>query len=182
MQCKAAEMRNGRRCGAREVWRASGFGADGGEVLVVGDGNDAVAVHGRGDAGEVGDSVLGVEAGEFLVVLRTHDAGGLKTEDAGGGVMAVLVEMRYASGDEEDAAAGDGCGLVEEGPGHVSVEAEDGLVIVAMNVRHGHVDEGRNGEFEEIEDTSGFVACLVEGDGHGADANCSVHELLFPQF
>src|SRR6202522_671845 len=174
MHSKAAEMRNGRRCRVREVWRLSGFGADGGEMFVVGDGNDAVTVHGGGDAGEVGDSVLAVEAGRLVVILGAHDAGGLKTEDAGHSVVAVLVEVRHAARNVENAAAGDGCGLVEEGPSHVSVKAEDSLVVIAMNVRHGHVDEGRNGEFEEIEDTGGFVACLVEGDCHCADANCSV--------
>jgi hypothetical protein len=90
-------------------------------------------------------------------------------------VVTILVEVGYAARNEEDTALVDGDGLVVEGPGHVSIEAEDGLVVLAMDVRHGDVDERRDGEFEEIEDTFGLMARFEEGDAHSADTDGFVH-------
>jgi hypothetical protein len=105
----------------------------------------------------------------------------LEAKDAGSGVVAVLVEVGYAARDEENSTFADRCGLVAEGPGHVAVEAEDGLVVLAMDVGHGDVNERRDGEFEEIEDAAGLVAGFVEGNAHRADANGFVHGAPFPQ-
>ena len=166
---------NNRGCLTEECRNGSGCGADWGEVLIVGNRDDAVSAHGCGDTGDICDSVLAVETGDFLVILGAHDARGLKAEDAGRGVVAILIEVRNAAWDVENNAFADWVGFVSEGPGHVTVDTEDGFVVFAVNMRNSDVDEGRDSEFEEVEDTASFVASLEEGDAHCAASNRFVH-------
>jgi hypothetical protein len=166
------------RLGLKQV-RGSSFGMDtGNEIFLLVDGDYAVAAHDGPDAGQVGMPVLEIEGGDLQIVLGAHHAGGLQAEDAARGVGGVSVRVGCAAGDEEGDAAADFIGFVEERPGHGAVDAEDGLVVFAMDVGKGDAMERRHDEFEKIEDAAGFVAGLKEGDAYLADADRFVHSHL----
>ncbi len=57
-------------------------------------------------------------------------------------------------------------------------DAEDGLVVLAMDVRERKASVGRDGQLEEIEGAVGLVAGLDEGDAHFAYTDGSVQESL----
>jgi hypothetical protein len=151
---------------------------EGDEIFLLVDRDYAVAAHYGPDASQVGMLVFEIEGGDFEVVLGAEDAGGLEAQDAGGEVRAVGVGVGRAAWDEEGNAAADLSGGVAESPGHDAIDAEDRLVVFAMNMGKGDAGEGRDGEFEQIEGATGFVAGLKEGDAHLADADRFVHSHL----
>jgi hypothetical protein len=102
----------------------------------------------------------------------------MEAEDASGGVGEVGKEVGRATGYEEGGAATDLSGLVEEGPGHGAVDAEDGLIVLAVEMGKRNAGVGRDGDFEEIAGPAGFVARLEEGNAHLADADSIVHANL----
>jgi hypothetical protein len=166
-----------KRFGWKRV-RSSSFREDGDEIFLLGDGDYAVTAHDGADGYQVWLMVVAEEYGDFEEILGAHDAGGLEAEDAGGGVGEIGKEVGRATGYEEGGAATDLSGLVEESPGHGAINAEDGLIVFAMKVGKGDASERGNGDFEEIENTTGFVAGLEEGDAHLADADRVVHSHL----
>ena len=89
----------------------------------------------------------------------------------GEGVMGTAV-------DEELFAGADLDGFAIDEPGGDAVDADDGLVVVAVEVRDGQVGElGGDGDFEEIEEILGFVTALQEGDGYLAYADGLVNDV-----
>ena len=64
------------------------------------------------------------------------------------------------------------------GPGDDAVHAEDGLVVVAVQVGNVEKDVGRDDELEEVEGTAGFVTTLEKGDADFADFYGMVHDAL----
>jgi hypothetical protein len=115
------------------------------------------------------------EGGDFEVVLGPEDAGSMEAEESRRGVSIVGVEVGCAAGDDKGDAAADFVRLVMQGPGHGAVDAADGLVEVAMDVRKRDASEWREGEFDEVEGAEGFMAGLKKGDACLADADCFVH-------
>jgi hypothetical protein len=152
--------------------------SEGDEVSLFVDGDYAVAGHDGSDAGQVVMTVVEVKGGQFEVVLWADHTGSMEAENSRRGVGVVGVEVGCATGDDKGDAAADLVRLATEGPGHGAVDAADGLIVAAMDVRKRDAREWRQGEFEEVEGAKGFMAGLKKGDAYLADADRFVHSLL----
>jgi hypothetical protein len=144
-----------------------------------GGGDDSVAGHDCGYAGDV-DWAFGVDGGgEVAEVLRAHEAGGEDAHHARGGFVQVGVAVRDAARDVKLLAGADLMLLAVEGPGGDAVDADDGFVVVAMEMSDVEIGLRRDGQLEEVEFAVGFVAALEKRDAQVADANGLVHERVF---
>jgi hypothetical protein len=65
--------------------------------------------------------------------------------------------------------------LLAKCPDHCAVDADDGFVVLTVDVRERGTCIGRDGELEEIAGVTGLMARLEESNAHLSDANRVVH-------
>jgi hypothetical protein len=139
------------------------------ERIAGGDRHDTVAAQDEADGG-VGSMTIVVHGiGKLVEVLRAENAGCDEAEDACAVEVQVGVGMLAAARNEDLLAGTDFGGDAVDRPCRSAIDAEDGLVIVAVKVGYDVVRRGGDGDFEGVERTGGLVPALQEGDGQASD-------------
>jgi hypothetical protein len=147
-------------------------------IWLPGDRDDAVAGHDSAYLGDVGIAFGLNNGGEVAEVLGADEAGGEEAHHSGCGGVEVGVRVYGAAGDAQLLAGVNLELLPLDVPGCDAVHAEDGLVVVAMQVGHAEEGVGRNNQLEEIKGTIGFMTAFEEGDADFADLNGMMHGVL----
>ena len=81
--------------------------------------------------------------------------------------MQIEDTVGHAAGDVELLGGSEVAVLTVENPVCVAIDAEDGFVVVAMEVRDERLRVGRDGQLVEVEGALGFVSAFEKGDAGG---------------
>jgi hypothetical protein len=119
------------------------------------------------------------QGGELLEVLWAEETGNDEALDSGRGLVEVEGAVRHSAWDIELLRGSQVAMLAVEYPVGDAVEAHDGFVVVAMEVREKGARVRREDEFVEIEGSLGLVAAFDKGDTEVADLDRFVHGARF---